>query len=179
MRQSIFEAFHRLLHHAHLDIDGFVQFHETINMVSEMTYALFHPRESIVHIAFQRAHLNFNCADPVIKLIDSFINLGKPAVDLNKPSANLTESSVYLIEFFVDFSKPLIDLSEPDIDLNKPVVDLTEALVDLTKALLGLLKAPTDQPLKTCELPFYARGLLCRSFLRHRSSTRLLNRSTN
>jgi hypothetical protein len=94
-------------------------------LVSEMTYAFFHPRESVIHFALGCARLDFNPRNAVIKSIYSFV------------------------------------------DMTKAFIDLTEAFVDLTKALLGLLKTPTDQPLKTCELPSYARSLICRTFLRH------------
>jgi len=81
MLQPLFKSVHLLFHHSHLDVEGFMQFHEPIYMGSQPINATLHLREPLIYFLSEIAELKMDATK-------SGVDLSKSGIDLSKASPN-------------------------------------------------------------------------------------------
>ncbi|HEX9787049.1 MAG TPA: hypothetical protein VGB09_03440 [Candidatus Binatia bacterium] len=116
-----------------------MQFHEAIDVSRELTYALLHSPESIIHFALKLA----------------------------EPNLDTGEAPITPFQLLIDMTETLIDLLQSPIDLTETFIDLVKALIDSAKLPIGLSKTSAHEAFNINETLADTGRFFCSSFSSH------------
>lgn len=97
--QAIFETTHLLLDHLEFNIERFVQFHETVDVIRETIDPLFQRNPLLGNLPFEIAHFEF---EPVLRAFEALVDLLEALVDLQEPLIDLREAAVHPLKARTD-----------------------------------------------------------------------------